>query len=327
MNLDMAQSVSRREALSRVGAVGAALASIGLVGRAAHDRGGYDLSRARGERQVRDFTVAKRVEAPQLAIAKSSQEPAVLVRRAVDALGGMKRFVSRGDIVAVKPNIGWDRLPVHAANTNPFVVAEVVRLALDAGAKVVIVTDASCNEPNRCFQRSGIWRAAHAAGATVILPSAHRFRDLRLRGDVLDTWPIYTPLVEADKVINVPIAKHHNLSKFTGGMKNWYGLLGGRRNRLHQNINVSIADLATFMRPTLTILDATRVLLRNGPQGGNIDDAKDMYQVIASLDPVAADAYGSTLIGAQPSAIDYLRMGAERGLGNSDWEQVPRVEV
>ena len=323
----MPKSVSRREALSRLGVAGAALASVGLIGRAAHDRGGYDLNRNHGERQVRDFGVSDRSSNPRMAIAKSSQEAALLVRRAVDALGGMKRFVSRGDVVAIKPNIGWDRLPVHAANTNPLVVAELVRLVLDAGAKQVVVTDASCNEPNRCFQRSGIWRAAHAAGATVILPSAHRFRDLRMRGDVLDIWPIYTPLVEADKVINVPIAKHHNLSKFTGGMKNWYGLLGGRRNRLHQNINVSIADLATFMRPTLTILDATRVLLRNGPQGGNIDDAKDMNQVIASLDPVAADAYGATLIGVQPSAVEYLRMGMERGLGNADWERVAHVEV
>ena len=107
-----------------------------------------------------------------MAIAKSSTDPAELVRRAVDALGGMKRFVSRGDIVAIKPNIGWDRQPVHAANTNPLVVAEVVKLAFNAGAKQVIVTDASCNEPNRCFQRSGIWRATYDLGATVILPSA-----------------------------------------------------------------------------------------------------------------------------------------------------------
>jgi len=324
---DMPENVGRREAMWRIGAAGGGLITFGLVGRAVYDRGGYALTRSRGERQVRDFGVAGRPAEPKFAIAKSSEQPELLVRRAVEALGGMKRFISRGDIVAIKPNIGWDRMPVHAANTNPLVVAEVVRLAFDAGAKQVVVTDASCNEPNRCFQRSGIWRAAHAVGATVVLPAAHRFRDLRMRGDVLDVWPVYTPLVEADKVINVPIAKHHNLSKFTGGMKNWYGLLGGRRNRLHQNINVSIADLATFMRPTLTILDATRVLLRNGPQGGNIDDATDMHQVIASLDPVAADAYGATLIGATPSSIEYLRMGAERGLGSVDWEHVPHVEV
>src|SRR5438105_2980368 len=162
-----------------------------------------------------------------------------------------------------------------------------------AAAKRVVVTDASCNDPNRCFQRSGIWRATYALGADVIIPAEHRFRTMRLNGDVLDEWPVYTPLVQADKVINVPVAKHHNLAKYTGAMKNWYGSLGGRRNRLHQNIDVSVADLATFMRPTLVVVDATRVLLRNGPQGGNVDDTREMNTVIATTDQVAADSYGA----------------------------------
>ncbi|MCC6667540.1 MAG: DUF362 domain-containing protein [Polyangiaceae bacterium] len=319
-------SLSRREALGRIGAATAALGGSALAARLTWDPGGFDVTRLEAERQVRDFGL-KAGAGPVMAIAKSSTDAADLTRKAVQGLGGMSRFVARGDVVAIKPNIGWDRMPVHAANTNPVVVAELVKLCLDAGAARVVVTDASCNEPNRCFQRSGIWRATHAVGATVILPAAHRFRELRMKGDVLDLWPVYTPLVNADKVINVPVAKHHNLSKYTGAMKNWYGLLGGRRNRLHQNIDVSIADLATFMRPTLTVLDATRVLLRNGPQGGNIDDAKDLHQVIASLDQVAVDAYGATLIGEKPSNVKYLALGEERGLGKVSWEQVPRVEV
>jgi uncharacterized protein (DUF362 family) len=321
---------SRRDALKRIGLASAALGGAVVTAKLAYDPGGFGLAEAAGKREVRDFrihTPGLADKDPVFAIAKSSTDPAELVRRAVNAMGGMKRFVSRGDVVAVKPNIGWDRMPVHAANTNPLVVAEVVKLAFDAGAKEVIVTDASCNEPNRCFQRSGIWRATYAMGANVILPSAHRFRDMRMKGEVLDQWPVYLPLVNADKVINVPIAKHHNLSKFTCGMKNWYGILGGRRNRLHQNIDVSIADLATFMRPTLTIVDATRVLLRNGPQGGNIDDAKDMHQVIAGLDQVAVDAYSCTLIGETPMNVRYLKLGHERGIGNMFWEQVPHVEV
>ena len=322
----MSKSATRREVIKSIAATGGVLVGAGALTYRAFDPGGYGLADPEGERQVRSFEVDETSKL-QMAIAKSSKDPAVLTRRAIDALGGMKRFVSNGDIVAIKPNIGWDRMPVHAANTNPKVVAEVVKLAFEAGAKQVIVTDASCNEPNRCFQRSGIWRAAHALGATVILPAAHRFRELRMKGDVLDQWPIYTPLVNADKVINVPIAKHHNLSKFTAAMKNWYGMLGGRRNRLHQNIDVSIADLATFMRPTLTVMDATRVLLRNGPQGGNIDDAKDMHQVVASLDQVAVDAYGTTLIGEKVENVKYLRMGHERGIGNMFWERLPHVEV
>jgi uncharacterized protein (DUF362 family) len=322
----MSDRPSRREALKRLALSGAVLGGAAAAAKLAYDPGGFDLASAEGERQVRDFQV-ELGQSPILAIAKTSTDPAELTRKAVDALGGMKRFVSNGDIVAIKPNIGWDRMPVHAANTNPLVVAELVRMCFDAGAKKVVVTDASCNEPNRCFQRSGIWRATYALGATVILPAAHRFREVRMKGDVLDLWPIYTPLVNADKVINVPVAKHHNLSKFTAAMKNWYGLLGGRRNRLHQNIDVSIADLATFMRPTLTVMDATRVLLRNGPQGGNIDDAKDLHQVVASLDQVACDAYGATLIGEKPENVKYLALGHERGIGSKNWEQVPRVEV
>jgi uncharacterized protein (DUF362 family) len=316
---------SRREVLLRLSKLGGVVGATALGANYAFDAAGYEGTRPEGPRQVRDYRTEPLEPLPQMAIARSSQIPEELTRRAVEALGGMKRFISRGDLVAIKPNIGWDRTPAHAANTNPRVVAELVRLCLDAGAKQVVVTDASCNEARRSFQRSGIWKHAHEAGALVVLPSAHRFRTMRMRGDLLDEWPVYTPLIEADKLINVPVAKHHNLSNYTGAMKNWYGVLGGRRNRLHQNIHLSIADLATFMRPTLTVLDATRVLLRNGPQGGNLADAKDMHQVIASLDEVAVDTYGARLIGVDPNSVAYLRLGLERGLGKSQLTQVVEV--
>ncbi|MEJ7734187.1 MAG: DUF362 domain-containing protein [Polyangiaceae bacterium] len=311
-----------------MGATAAVLGGAAVAGRSLHDRGGIELSESKDKPQTRDFRLRdKPADLPELVVAKSSDDPAVLVQRALGALGGMKRFISRGDIVVIKPNIGWDRTPIHAANTNPRVVAEVVRQAYDAGAKRVIVTDASCNEPNRCFQRSGIWKHAYEMGAEIIIPAAHRFRTMRLKGEVLDEWPVYTALVNADKVINVPIAKHHNLSKYTAAMKNWYGVLGGRRNRLHQNIDVSIADLATFMQPTLTIVDAVRVLMRNGPQGGNVADAKDMNTIIATTDQVAADAYGCQLIGRTADEIPYLKMGHERGLGTMHWQNLRFAEV
>ena len=320
--------VSRRELLKRLGAAAAVLGGSAAIGRAVWDQGGLDLSQSKDRPQTRDFRIHDApAELPQLVVAKNDTDPAALVRKAVLAIGGMQRFISRGDIVVVKPNIGWDRTPIHAANTNPKVVAEVVRLALDAGAKQVVVTDASCNEANRCFQRSGIWKAAYDVGAEVILPADHRFRSMRLKGEVLDEWPVFTPLVNADKVINVPIAKHHNLSKYTGAMKNWYGALGGRRNRLHQNIDTSIADLATFIQPTLTIIDAVRVLMRNGPQGGNVADGKDMNTVIVTTDQVAADAYACQLIGRKPEEIAYLKMGADRGLGTMRWQDLRFLEV
>jgi uncharacterized protein (DUF362 family) len=322
------RDLSRREILTRLGAAGLVLGGAAAVGRARWDQGHPGGAGSLAHPETRDFRLRGAApELPELVIAKNDPDPAALVRKAVAALGGMSRFISRQDIVVVKPNIGWDRTPIHAANTNPKVVAEVVRLALEAGAKRVIVTDASCNEPNRCFQRSGIWNAAYTAGAEVVLPASHRFRTLRLKGEVLDEWPVYMPLVNADKVINVPIAKHHNLAKYTAAMKNWYGSLGGRRNRLHQNIDVSIADLAQFIQPTLTIVDANRVLMRNGPQGGNVADAKDMHTVIATTDQVAADAYGCQLIGRTADEIPYIQMGHERGLGTMHWQSLRIQEV
>lgn len=320
--------VSRREALKRVGGAALVLGASAAIGRVVWDRGGLDVYESAERPQQRDFRPRDRSGLrADLAVAKQGGDAAVLTRAAVDALGGMARFIERGDRVAIKPNIGWDRQPIHAANTNPIVVAELVKMAYDAGASLVTVTDASCNEPNRCFQRSGIWKAAYDVGADVVLPAEHKFRSLRMGGNVLDEWPIFRPVVDAEKVINVPVAKHHNLAKFTAAMKNWYGLLGGRRNRLHQNIDVSIADLATFMQPTLTVIDATRVLMRNGPQGGNIADAKDMNTVIASIDQVAADAYACSLIGVDRADLPYLKMGHERGLGTMHWENLRVAEV
>lgn len=319
---------TRREALKRLGAAATVIGGSAAIGRALWDQGGLGLDNKDARPQTRDFRIRdKDAQKPDMAIARMGTDPVQLTRAAIDAIGGMERFIDRGDVVTIKPNVGWDRTPVHAANTNPRVVAELVRLTLDAGASEVVVTDASCNEPNRCFQRSGIWKAAYDAGANVVLPVAHRFRNMHMGGQVLDEWPIFRPLVDADKVINVPVAKHHNLAKFTAGMKNWYGLLGGRRNRLHQNIDVSIADLATFLQPTLTVIDATRVLMRNGPQGGNIADAKDMHMVIASVDQVAADAFAATLIGSHRDKVPYIKMGHDRGLGTMFWENLRKVEV
>ena len=319
----------RRDFLKRIGAAGAVLGGAALVGVARWDRGAPGgPAGPRGERISRDYRVTEAApDVADLAVAQNDTDAASLVRKAIGAMGGMKRFVSRGDVVVVKPNIGWDRTPLQAANTNPLVVAEVVRLALDAGAKRVIVTDASCNEPNRCFTRSGIWKAAYDAGAEVVLPAPHLFRTMRLKGELLDEWPVLSTLVQADRLINVPIAKHHNLSRYTGAMKNWYGSLGGRRNRLHQKIDLSIADLATFLQPTLTVIDATRVLLRNGPQGGNVADAADRHTVIASIDQVAADARACSLIGQDPAGVAYLALGEARGLGTVRWDRLRTREV
>lgn len=271
----------------------------------------------------RKFTVPQDSTLPEMAIVQGSTGPRELVQRAVQDIGGIRHFISRGDVVVVKPNIGWDRTPEQAANTNPEIVAEVVRLCQEAGAARVIVTDVSCNEPRRCFQRSGIAEAARVQGAQVILPEERKFREVDLRGEVLRVWPVFEPFLSADKMINIPIAKHHSLTGATLGMKNWYGILGGQRHRLHQRIHESLADLADFMRPTLTILDAYRVLIRNGPTGGNLADVALKHTVIAATDPVALDAYAAKAYwDLDWHTLRYLKLANERGLGKLDFDHL-----
>ena len=274
---------------------------------------------AQAEQARRDHRTAADPQLPQMVVVQNG-EPRALVQKALEDLGGMRRFVSRQDVVVLKPNIAWDRTPEQAANTNPEVVAEVVRQCWQAGAKRVIVTDVSCNEPRRCFQRSGIQAAAHAEGAEVILPNPDMYREVEMGGVALTTWPVFTPFLEADKVINLPIAKHHGLTGATLGMKNWYGILGGERNRLHQQIHQSLVDLANFMLPTLTVMDCYRVLLRNGPTGGNLEDVALRKTLVAGTDPVAIDAYvAKAYWNLDPEHMPYLHMAQARGLGTVDF--------
>jgi uncharacterized protein (DUF362 family) len=246
-----------------------------------------------------------------------------LVRQAVDGLGGIRRFIARGDVVVVKPNIGWDRVPEQAANTNPALVAEVVLLCQEAGARTVIVTDMSCNDPRVCFERSGIAAAARKVGADVLIPDERRFRQVNLGGEVLTSWPVLEPFLTADKVINLPIAKHHSLTGCTLGMKNFYGIIGGQRSRLHQRIHESLVDLTAFARPSLTILDAYRVLMRGGPTGGSLADVELKKTLVAGTDPVAIDAYAAKAWwDLDYQRLPFLRIAQARGLGKPNFEDV-----
>ncbi len=223
--------------LLRVGGVSAGAEGVGSLGRV--ERSPQGMTAAHAEEARRDHRIAANPQWPKLTVVQGG-EPSALVQQALANLGGIGRFVSRGDVVVLKPNIAWDRTPEQAANTNPELVAEMVRQCWQAGARRVIVTDVSCNEPRRCFQRSGIQAAARAERAEVILPDPELFREVEMGGVVLKNWPVFTPFLEADKVINLPIAKHHGLTGATLGMKNWYGILGGQRNRLHQQIHQSL---------------------------------------------------------------------------------------
>lgn len=244
--------------------------------------------------------------------------PAMITKAAIDAMGGIKRFISRSDIVVVKPNMAWDRLPEQAANTNPEVVSAVVRLCLEAGAKKVKVFDRTVNDPRRCYVQSGIAPSASSMGAEVNYVDDRKFRDMTINGQALKSWPLYTEIFEADKVINVPIAKHHSLTGLTMAMKNWMGVMGGRRNSIHQRIDESLVDLALAIKPTLTILDAVRILTANGPQGGDMKDVKKTDTVIVGVDQVAVDSYGATLFGMKGTDLAYVKIADKAGLGTMD---------
>jgi uncharacterized protein (DUF362 family) len=244
------------------------------------------------------------------------------VKAAIDAMGGIKKFISRGDVVVIKPNIGWDRTPEQAGNTNPEVVAAMVKLCFEAGAKKVKVFDRPVNDPRRCYVQSGIAPAASALGADVDYMDERKFRDMAINGGALKSWPLYADIFEADKVINIPIAKHHGLAKLTMSMKNWMGVMGGSRRQIHQNLDESLVDLSMKIRPTLTVLDAVRILTANGPQGGSLADVKKLDTIIVGKDPVAVDSYGATLFGMKGSDLGYVRLGDRRGLGKMDLSRV-----
>jgi len=261
---------------------------------------------------------------PDLALIQGDS-PSLITKEAILSLGGIKRFISRGDVVVVKPNIGWDRTPQQAACTNPEVVKALVELCLDGGAKEVKVIDNPCNPARRTYARSGIAAAAKKAGAKVLFPNRHRLKNMPLRGEWLKEWKVYTDFVEADKIINVPIAKIHSLSRLTMGMKNWLGALGGNRNQLHQGLDLAMIDLSAFFRPCLTVLDAYRILIRNGPQGGRLSDAKLYKKVAAGVDYVAVDSIGATFFNIKPQDLRYLQLAHQKGFGEIQLEKL-RIE-
>ncbi|HEX8925010.1 MAG TPA: DUF362 domain-containing protein [Terriglobales bacterium] len=252
-----------------------------------------------------------------------------LTREAVNGLGGMSRFISRGDVVWVKPNIGWNRQPEQAATTNPDVVATLVSMCYEAGAKKVVVSDNSCNAAPASFARSGIQQAAQKAGADCFILDERKYRKTALNGKALKSWEVYGDVLGVNKFINVPIVKHHGLCKATLGMKNLMGVMGGERNRFHQDLNNTLVDLATFFKPTLVVMDAIRVLVANGPVGGNLADVRRKDTVAAGTDQVAIDAFGATLLGHKPQDIGYVAEAHARKLGTMDFESLKprRVEV
>jgi uncharacterized protein (DUF362 family) len=269
-------------------------------------------------------------DGPTVAMVKGP-EPAKLARAAVEAIGGMKSFVSPGHTVVVKPNIGWDREPKYAANTHPELVAEVVRMCLEAGAAKVKVFDRPCNDPRRCYNNSGIAPALNAMDdprVEVSFIDERKFVDVKIPGGVLiNDWPFYEEALKADRFINMPIAKHHNAAVLTLGMKNIMGVIGSNRAVLHKRIHEYLPDLNKALKSHLTVMDATRVLVANGPQGGSLDDVRVLDKVLAGADVVAVDSVTCTLFGLGPDDVGYVKLAAKQGLGTADLNKIKVVKL
>ena len=262
--------------------------------------------------------------------------PAENARKAVALLGGMGAFVSRGDVVVLKPNIGWDRTPEQAANTDPAFVVAVAEMCLAAGAKSVRVFDRTCNEPRRCYVNSGIQEAverfAKKAGAGDAVRIYHvedrKFVRTAIPSPlVLPEWELYRDALEADRIVNVPVAKHHSLAGVTLGLKNMMGIMGGNRGQVHARLSECLVDINRRVPAALTVIDAGRVLMRNGPSGGNLADVKAFGKAFASADPVAGDAVAAEILfGLEAAEVAHIRKAMESGIGISSSAQLRRIE-
>ena len=319
------QPLTRRDFARRV------LGTLGVGGAAAYLalaperwplslRDGSGLRSVPTERPMRlgDYRVAPPSGAVEVAVGYGSSV-AERLDKALEAVGGLPHYVRPGEIVLLKPNVAFDRSPNLGATTSPEIVEELVRrLLVDCRAQEVRVADNPIESPADCFAKSGVRRAAEQAGGRIYLPDANAFRTLNTPGaKLIESWPVlYRPLSNVDKVIGVAPAKDHNLCRASLGIKNWYGLLGGRRNQFHQDIHEIVSDLALMMRPTLTVLDGSRVLMKNGPTGGDPSNVKPGHAVVVGTDPVAIDAWGYRhLLERDDGLPEYLPKAEAKGCG------------
>lgn len=263
-----------------------------------------------------------------LAVARGGS-PAEITKQAVAAVGGIERFVHSGDDVIIKPNICVAyHTYEYAATTNPEVVATLVSLCLGAGAKKVRVMDYPFGgSAEAAYERSGIAQAVTAAGGQMEQMAKVKYGKTPIPdGRDLKEWPVYQDVLEADVFINVPIAKHHELARLTLSMKNLLGVILDR-SKVHRNLGQRIADLTSLVHPTLTVVDAVRILVDHGPTGGSLDDVKQLDTVIASHDPVAADSYAATLFDLAGADVAYVKAAAEMGLGEMDLASLKIEEI
>jgi len=317
--------LTRRQFMTRAVKAGVSIAAAGAAGFWFHDSRGPGRSKEiETDIRLPDFSVPQL--GPKMSIIGGRSRVDTL-RLAVKSIGGIETFVKKGDRVLLKVNAAFASPQMLSATTHPQIVTEITRLCFNAGASLVTVTDNPINDPNSCFALSGIADAARSAGARLFLPRDDAFKPLSIpNGKLIRNWPIlYDPLKSIDKVIGTAPVKDHHRSGASMTMKNWYGLLGGRRNIFHQDIQTIITELAMMIRPTLVILDGTTTMMTNGPTGGSLADLKETNIMIAGTDQVAVDAFGATLLGRSLNDLPFIGMAEAAGLGTADYQSLNPV--
>ncbi len=318
----------RRQFLKRLVKAGMAMTGIGLLGYRLYDpHGPVDAEeRQRGLVHLPDFTMPG---GQQRMVIVNGPDRVRSVELALQALGGIEAFIKQGDRVLIKVNAAFASPPSLGATTNPELAAEVARLCFKAGAASVSVTDNPINDPESCFALSGIKAAVQSVGARLLLPKDAFFQPTTVSGgSLIRNWPLlYTPFEGVNKLIGIAPVKDHHRSGASMSMKNWYGLIGGRRNIFHQNIHDFIKELGLLVRPTLVILDGTMTMMTNGPTGGSLSDLKPTNTLIVSADQVAADAFGATLLGKTALDLPYLQKAEAEGVGTVAYESLQPLRV
>jgi uncharacterized protein (DUF362 family) len=324
----LAAGMNRRDFLKRLGYASVVALAAGGGGLALYDSKGPASSPAQKVLTgLGDFTLRGKTPGPgKMAIVRGTDR-ALMLARGVEALGGMEAFVQKGDRVLIKVNAAFATPPSLGATTHPEVLAAVASLCVKAGASQVLVTDNPINDPDSCFEISGLANAARGAGARIVIPRASLFAPVSLpQGKLIEDWPVLAGVFQGvTKVMVVSPVKDHHRAGASMTLKNYYGFLGGRRNVFHQDINGIITELAQILKPTLCVLDGTVSMISNGPTGGSLSDLKETGTMVVSTDPVAADAVGVELLGRSLADVPYILMAGKAGAGQADYHQLNPV--
>ena len=326
MNLDPnSNGLNRRQFLDRLAKAGICIAAACTAGFWFHDSKGPTLSKnAPSNLILKDFSIDAPVK--KMSIVRGENRGATL-RMALKSLGGIETFIKKGDRVLLKVNAAFASPAMLSATTHPAIITEMTQLCFRAGAASVVVTDNPINDPASCFALTGIADAARSAGARVLLPRNDLFSPMTVKdAKLIRNWPVlYKPFTDITKVIGMAPLKDHHRSGASMIMKNWYGLLGGRRNIFHQDIHSIIMELAMMVNPSLVILDATTSMMRNGPTGGSLSDLKNTNTMIVSTDQVAADAFGASLLGKSLDELPFIGKAEAAGIGTADYHKLNPV--